>query len=151
MTETRINELLKKADSKFALVVGVAKRTRQITDFLNSKNPGETAAEGSVPPPVSELMIKKPLIIAIDEIADGKIDIIYKEPSVEEPVDKSVADVEPKVDRKKAKDKAGGDVDEVLKVKAPEETMEEGSQQEPIEDAPKGRPEEKLRKNPKTP
>jgi len=143
MTETRINELLNKTDSKFALVVGVAKRTRQITDFLNAKNPGETAAEGSVPPPVSELMIKKPLIIAIDEIADGKIDITYKEPSVEEPVDKSEADKKPKGDLKKAEDKAGGDEDEVLEVKAPEETMEEGSQQEPIEDALKKRPEAK--------
>ncbi|MFH1736475.1 MAG: DNA-directed RNA polymerase subunit omega [Actinomycetota bacterium] len=143
MTETRIDELLNKADSKFAMVVGAAKRTRQITDFLNAKNPGETAAEGSVPPPVSELMIKKPLIIAIDEIADGKIKITYKEPSVEEPVDKSVADGEPKDDLGKAEDKAGGDEDAVLKVKAPEETMEEGSQQEPIEDALKGRPKAK--------
>ena len=36
MIKPRIEDLLKKADSKFALVMGVARRTRQITDFLNA-------------------------------------------------------------------------------------------------------------------
>jgi DNA-directed RNA polymerase subunit omega len=84
MTDTRIDELLAKAGSKFELVIGASKRTRQITDFLNARTPSDMSSEHSVPPPVSELMIKKPLMIALDEIADGKIEIVHVEPSPEE-------------------------------------------------------------------
>jgi DNA-directed RNA polymerase subunit omega len=132
MTETRIDELLDKADSKFALVIGAAKRTRQITDFLNAKNPGEAISANHAPPPVTELMTKKPLMIAIDEIADGKITIDYVEPADEEVT--TAAEAEPTEVLKTE--------DPILEKKSPEETMEEGEPQEPVEDALEERPEE---------
>ncbi|MFA5867596.1 MAG: DNA-directed RNA polymerase subunit omega [Actinomycetota bacterium] len=131
MTETRIDELLDKADSKFALVIGAAKRTRQITDFLNAKSPGDVISEKSAPPPVTELMTKKPLMIAIDEIADGKINIDYIEPSEEEVAG---ADVDEPVETL--------DEDPILEKKSPEETMEEGEPQEQVDDALNERSEE---------
>lgn len=122
MTDTRIDELIDKAESKFALVVGASKRTRQITDFLNARNPGEGAAGGAVPPPVSELMIKKPLMIALDEIADGKVDIVHVEPESEEITSLPETD-------------AAADAAAILAVKAPEETMDEGEPQESVDAA----------------
>ncbi len=122
MTETRIDELMEKAESKFALVVGVSKRTRQITDFLNARNPGESSQDNAVPPPVSELMIKKPLMIALDEIADGKVDIVHVEPASDE-----ITTV--------AEPSAVSEAAAILAVKAPEETMDEGQPQEPVEAA----------------
>ncbi len=134
MTETRIDELLDKADSKFALVIGAAKRTRQITDFLNAKSPGEAIAENTAPPPVTELMTKKPLMIAIDEIADGKINIDYIEPTdVEVTGDEAAEPIEIK---------AEAEEDPILEKKSPEETMEEGEPQEQVEDALTERSEE---------
>lgn len=133
MTETRIDELLDKADSKFAIVIGAAKRTRQITDFLNAKTPGDAIAENTAPPPVTELMTRKPLMIAIDEIADGKILIDYVEPESEEIV--SAAPDEPV-------EVGASDEDPILEVKPPEETMEEGQVQEPVDEALKDRAEE---------
>lgn len=132
MIETRIDELLDKTNSKFALVIAAAKRTRQITDFLNVKNPGETLDPGSIPPPVNDLMTKKPLMIALDEIANGAIDIIYVEPAAEETVTT--------VDEPTTIDEAPTKIDilpenSILAVKAPEETMEEGEPQDPIETA----------------
>lgn len=133
MTETRIDELLDKADSKFAIVIGAAKRTRQITDFLNAKTPGDAIAENTAPPPVTELMTRKPLMIAIDEIADGKILIDYVEPESEEIV--SAAPDEPV-------EVGASDEDPILEVKPPEETMEEGQVQEPVDEALEDRAEE---------
>lgn len=133
MTDTRIDELLDKADSKFALVVGAAKRTRQITAFLNAKSPGEAISESAAPPPVTELMTKKPLMIAIDEIADGKIAIDYFEPDPEEIIS---TDIDEPVEV------GAPDEDRILEVKPPEETMEEGKPQEPVEEALEERAEE---------
>ena len=145
MTETRIDELLDKADSKFALVIGAAKRTRQITDFLNAKNPGEAISENHVPPPVTELMTKKPLMIAIDEIADGKISIDYVEPAEEDTAvagnEEPVEVMKPPAKEKSAKSKKT-DEDPILEKKSPEETMEEGEPQEQVEDVLKERSEE---------
>lgn len=145
MTETRIDELLNKADSKFALVVGAAKRTRQITDFLNAKNPGEAISENHVLPPVTELMTRKPLMIAIDEIADGKIAIDYIEPVDEEIAAAAAAEEEESVEVLKSSERKGSaksDEDPILKKKSPEETMEEGEPQEQVEDALQERSEE---------
>lgn len=114
MTDTRIDELLDKAESKFALVVGASKRTRQITDFLNARSPGDLSEDSASPPPVAELMVKKPLMIALDEIADGKVDIVHVEPDIESPA--AVAE-------------------DILTIKSPEETMEAGLVEEPVEEA----------------
>ncbi len=122
MTETRIDELIEKAESKFALVVGASKRTRQITDFLNARNPGETSQDDAVPPPVSELMIKKPLMIALDEIADGKVDIVHVEPVSEEITTM-------------AETSAASEAAAILAVKAPEVTKDEGEPEETVEPA----------------
>jgi DNA-directed RNA polymerase subunit omega len=123
MTDTRIDELLAKAGSKFELVIGASKRTRQITDFLNARTPSDMSSEHSVPPPVSELMIKKPLMIALDEIADGKIEIVHVEPSPEE------GEITPE-------EVASMQAEAILSVKSPEETMEAGSPQENIDTEP---------------
>jgi DNA-directed RNA polymerase subunit omega len=114
MTDTRIDELLDKAESKFALVIGASKRTRQITDFLNARNPGDVSDDNAAPPPVADLMVKKPLMIALDEIADGKVDIIHAEPDDED---------------------AQANAEDILGIKSPEETMEAGDHNEPVEEA----------------
>ena len=121
MAETRLDELLAKAESKFALVIGASKRTRQITDFLNARNPGEGSADTGAPPPVAELMIKKPLMIALDEIADGRIEIVHAEPESDE-LELGADDI------------AAAEAEAILSVTSPEEEMESGVAREPDEE-----------------
>jgi hypothetical protein len=68
-------------------------------------------------------MIKKPLMIALDEIADGKIEIVHVEPSPEE------GEITPE-------EVASMQAEAILSVKSPEETMEAGSPQENIDTEP---------------
>lgn len=58
MIEPSINDLMKKADSRYTLVVETAKRARQLVD-------------GS--PKLSKVSSDKEVTIAINEIAEGKI------------------------------------------------------------------------------
>lgn len=62
MRQPPIDNLIKRTDSKYALVVAAAKRARMIT-------------EGS--PPLTEKAsnaeISKPVSLALEEIADGKL------------------------------------------------------------------------------
>ncbi len=58
MINTTLSSLLDKADSKYSLVVAVAKRARQIVDGQNS---------------LVEMESNKPVSIAIKEISEGKI------------------------------------------------------------------------------
>ena len=58
--EPSLDDLMKKVDSKYALVVAAAKRGRQITEAR------ERVVDGSLPKPVS---------LALDEIARGVLEI----------------------------------------------------------------------------
>ena len=58
LTEPSINELLKKADSRYTLVIETAKRARQI-------------AQGDEP--LVECNSENPVTIAAHEIAEGKV------------------------------------------------------------------------------
>ena len=58
MIEPSINELLKKADSRYTLVMLAAKRARQISEGANKLTKHES---------------EKPVTIAINEISEDKI------------------------------------------------------------------------------
>ena len=64
MHKVDVDSLLQGKQSKYALVVGVAKRAREIS---------EKAEEDG------EIMIEKPVSIALDEILSGKYKIIEPE------------------------------------------------------------------------
>ena len=65
-----MSKLLEKVDSRFTLAILAAKRARQINDYLNSiKRHDLTEIKG----PELSVINEKPLSIAFDEIASGKI------------------------------------------------------------------------------
>ena len=70
MINPRIEDMLENSENKFTLVIESAKRARQITNF--QKRLGEGV--GGVAPLKLEDISKKPLTIALEEIAEGKID-----------------------------------------------------------------------------
>ena len=70
MMNPPIEELLGRAGSKFTLVTLGAKRARQINSYYNQL--GEGRGE-FVPPLVETGLRNKPLSIALEEIAEGKI------------------------------------------------------------------------------
>ena len=78
MVNPKIEDLLEHSENKFTLVIESAKRARQITNF--QKRLGEGV--GGVAPMRLEDISKKPLSIALEEIADGKIE--YDRPEQEE-------------------------------------------------------------------
>ena len=69
MINPQIEELLDRVDSKFSLVTLAARRARQINSYFNQlgDSPGHM-----VPPQVSSVA-RKPLSIAVEEIAADKI------------------------------------------------------------------------------
>jgi DNA-directed RNA polymerase subunit omega len=78
MMNPAIEELLGRVDSKFTLVTLAARRARQVNSYYNQL--GEGRGE-FVPHLVETGFSNKPLSIALEEIAEGKID--YERP--EEP------------------------------------------------------------------
>ncbi|MBI4728905.1 MAG: DNA-directed RNA polymerase subunit omega [Acidobacteria bacterium] len=70
MTSPRIDELLTQVDSKYTLVMMAAKRARQINSYYSQL--GEGIGE-FVPPLVPSEPGRKPLSIALEEIAAAKI------------------------------------------------------------------------------
>jgi DNA-directed RNA polymerase subunit omega len=66
--EPSLDDLMKRVDSKYALVVAAAKRGRQITEAR------ERVVDGSLPKPVS---------LALDEIARGVLEVSVPENSRE--------------------------------------------------------------------
>jgi DNA-directed RNA polymerase subunit omega len=76
-----IEELLEKVDSKFTLVSLSAKRGRQINSYFSQLGEGL----GAIVPPQVASVSRKPLSIALEEIAADKI--TYERPEdVEEAV-----------------------------------------------------------------
>ena len=71
MIEPKIDDLLAAVDSKYSLVILAAKRAREINSYYNQLGEGR----GEFVPPLIESggLRNKPLSIALQEIAEGKI------------------------------------------------------------------------------
>ncbi len=69
MIDPPIEELLDKVDSKFTLVTLGSKRARQINSYFNQLGEGL----GAIVPPQVASVARKPLSIAFEEIAAGKV------------------------------------------------------------------------------
>ena len=75
MIHPKIDILLDHVDSKYSLVIGAAKRTRQINDYHHQL--GEGSLE-SFAPPLIESRSKNFLTMALEEIAEGKLEVSRK-------------------------------------------------------------------------
>jgi DNA-directed RNA polymerase subunit omega len=64
-----IEALLDRVDSKYTLVSLAAKRGREVNSYFNQLGEGL----GSIVPPQVTSISRKPLSIALDEVAAGKI------------------------------------------------------------------------------
>jgi DNA-directed RNA polymerase subunit omega len=89
LMDPRIELLMGKVDSKFTLVTLAAMRAREINDYYNQLGEGL----GRIVPPQVTSVSRKPLSIALEEVAAGKI--VYERI---EPVDETAASVEAEVD-----------------------------------------------------
>ena len=69
MMNPAIESLLDRVDSKFTLVTLSARRGRQINSYFNQLGEGL----GAIVPPQVTSVSRKPLSIALEEIAEGKI------------------------------------------------------------------------------
>ena len=71
MIEPKIDQLLESVDSRYTLVILAAKRAREINSYYNQLGEGR----GEFVPPLVETgdLRSKPLAIALQEIADGKV------------------------------------------------------------------------------
>ena len=74
MIYPRVDDLLQKTDSRYALVIAAAKRARQINDYHHQL--GEGTFE-DVAPPLVESRSKNYLTMALEEISEGKIAYEY--------------------------------------------------------------------------
>ena len=79
MMTPAIEELLERTESKFVLVTLAALRGREITNYFGQLGGGVGA---SVPPQVISTS-SKPLSIALEEIAAGKIEALEVDPEAE--------------------------------------------------------------------
>jgi DNA-directed RNA polymerase subunit omega len=71
MIHPRIDELLERVDSRYALVIVAAKRARQINNYHHQL--GEGIGFEEAPPPLIESRSKNYLTMAMEEIASGKL------------------------------------------------------------------------------
>jgi DNA-directed RNA polymerase subunit omega len=72
MIDPKIDELLEAVDSKYTLVILAAKRAREINSYYSQLGEGR----GEYVPPLIETggLRNKPLSIALQEIAEGKVE-----------------------------------------------------------------------------
>ena len=75
MISPRIDNLLENVDSNYASVLVAAKRARQINSYYH--NLGEGTFE-EFPPPMIDTGSKNYLTIALEEVAQGKINSRYR-------------------------------------------------------------------------
>jgi len=75
-----IEDLLERVDSKFTLVTLSAKRGRQINSYFNQLGEGL----GAIVPPQVTSVSRKPLSIALEEVAAGKITYSRPDPDPDE-------------------------------------------------------------------
>jgi len=78
MIYPRIDDLLGRVESRYALVIVAAKRARQINNYHHQLDEGMGFAEA--PPPLIESRSKNYLTMAMEEIAGGKIK--HQQPAV---------------------------------------------------------------------
>ena len=69
LMDPRMEQLLERVDSKFTLVTLAAMRAREINDYYNQLGEGL----GKIVPPQVTSVSRKPLSIALEEVAIGKI------------------------------------------------------------------------------
>jgi DNA-directed RNA polymerase subunit omega len=70
MIEPKIDDLLAHVDAKYTLVILAAKRAREINSYYSQLGEGR----GQFVPPLVETGLRnKPLSLALEEIAQGKI------------------------------------------------------------------------------
>lgn len=69
MINPPIEDVLRKTDSRFSLVVVAARRARQINAYFNQLGEGI----GHYVPPQVHSLSRKPLTIALEEIAADKV------------------------------------------------------------------------------
>ena len=79
MIHPRIDSLLNNVDSRYALVIIAAKRARQINSYFNQLGEGL----GAIVPPQVPSVSRKPLSIALEEIAAEKITFVRPEDAEE--------------------------------------------------------------------
>jgi DNA-directed RNA polymerase subunit omega len=72
MIEPKIDELLDQVDSRYSLVILAAKRAREINSYYSQLGEGR----GEFVPPLVETgaLRSKPLAIALQEIAEAKVE-----------------------------------------------------------------------------
>ena len=72
LMDPRIEQLMAKVDSKFTLVTLSSMRAREINDYYNQLGEGL----GRIVPPQVTSVSRKPLSIAMEEVAAGKIESV---------------------------------------------------------------------------
>lgn len=79
MIEPKIDQLQEKVDSRYSLVILAAKRAREINSYYSQLGEGR----GEYIPPLAETgdLHSKPLAIALQEIAEGKVTYERPEPA----------------------------------------------------------------------
>ena len=75
MIKPRLDKLLERVDSHYAVVLVAAKRARQINSYYH--NLGEGTFD-EFPPPMVDTGSKNYLTIALEEVAGGKISYHYR-------------------------------------------------------------------------
>ena len=88
MMNPAIEGLLDAADSKFRLVTLGAKRARQINSYFGQLGEGL----GAIIPPQVTSVARKPLSIAFEEVAAGKIVPVEPEPGSDETAEEDAAE-----------------------------------------------------------
>ena len=88
MMNPAIEGLLDAADSKFRLVTLGAKRARQINSYFGQLGEGT----GPMIPPQVTSVARKPLSIAFEEVAAGKIIPVEPEPTDDDTVEGDAAE-----------------------------------------------------------
>jgi len=75
LNKPRIDALLEKVDSKYALVTVAAKRARQINNYYRNREEGSI---DDIPPPLLDTRNRNILTVALEEIAAGRISYRYR-------------------------------------------------------------------------
>jgi DNA-directed RNA polymerase subunit omega len=90
LTEPRIESLMRQVDSKFTLVTLSAMRAREINDYYNQLGEGL----GRIVPPQVTSVSRKPLSIALEEVAAAKIEFERIDPVAEAEAEAAAAAAE---------------------------------------------------------
>jgi DNA-directed RNA polymerase subunit omega len=91
LMDPRIEQLMGKVDSKFTLVTLSSMRAREINDYYNQLGEGL----GRIVPPQVTSVSRKPLSIAMEEVAANKITYERIEPEAEEGAAGEVVEIAP--------------------------------------------------------